>query len=792
MHARVLRVVLVLAIAAAAGVFWIQHFDFPQRVSVGDLDASWQQVKGHELLHGLQVGVDTVFTYGPLGYFNQAPYDPALFWPKLLLWEGALELSLAVFFALAAWRLRSNFGRLLLFVGLVGVMPSADTYYFLSILALGAWLLDRPSRAFPSQLLACVPLTAIALDKFTYLLFVALTVAVASVAIALEDRKASWRLPACFLATFAATWMLLGQSLANVPRYLATSWEILSGYNQAMAVAGPEREAWIAMPLFALGALAVVLELSRGALSPARVASGLLCLAGLYLAGKAGFVRHGSNSLTFFAFAGPAALLVLPSARAALRGGRSLTLAIGTLRTAAVVLGIVGCAYSMSLLPKEPEGLWERPWYAFKDAFDQLRNLESLHALREGERQSWARYLDLPKMRARIGDATVDSLFTNQGILLINGFRYHPRPVFQSYSAYTPGLAALNGDFYASDRGPRFVILGFSTADDRLPSLEDAQALQELLRHYRAVLSEKGLLLFERLPAAEVPAPRREVLLSRRAKVGEKIDLGGDPAPCQLLSIRMRRTALGRLRSMVYKASEVSIEIERTDGEKASHRFVPGMAESGVLSAPYFDSQSRWVEWMCGAPAPAIRSFRIRPSEGCEYEFDPELEVELVRADDLVPKLSEAAKEELRWSMFETRPDEVVSQQPPKRIEQRFHEALVVEPPGYLRYGLSAGRYRVLGRYGVAQTAIDAGCTEGGRFLVYTRGQSGEVTVLLDREIDPIHGPEGPALQRLDLEFVLDEPGDLFLRTRPRIGTKQGCDWTCWSQIEIRPLPNGP
>jgi hypothetical protein len=456
------------------------------------------------------------------------------------------------------------------------------------------------------------------------------------------------------------------------------------------------------------------------------------------------------------------------------------------------MLGIVGCGYAMMLLPNEPEGLWQRPWYAFKDNLDRLPKVAELREEREGEKRSWARYLDLPKMRARIGDATVDSLFTNQGVVLINEFRYHPRPVFQSYSAYTPRLAALNGDFYASDRGPRFVILGFSTADDRLPSLEDSPALQELLRHYRAVLSENGLLLFERLPADQVPSPRREVLLSRRARVGEKVDLGGDPAPCQLLSIRMRRTALGHLRSMVYKASEVWIDIERTDGQKPSHRFVPGMAQSGFLSAPYFDSQGRWVEWMCGLPAPAIRSFRIRLSEGCEYEYDPELEVELVRADDLVPRLPEATKEDLRWSMFITRPDEVVSQRPTKRIEQRFREALVVEPPGYLRYGLSAGRYRVLGRYGIAQTALDAACTEGGRFLVYTRGQSGQVTVVFEKELDPIHGPEGTALQTLDLEFALDEPGDLFLRTRPRIGTKQGCDWTCWSEIEVRPLPNGP
>ena len=57
------------------------------------------------------------------------------------------------------------------------------------------------------------------------------------------------------------------------------------------------------------------------------------------------------------------------------------------------------------------------------------------------------------------------------GLAVVHGLDYRPRPVFQSYAAYTPTLAKYNADFLKSDRAPQFVhaLTGKLVARDRAP-----------------------------------------------------------------------------------------------------------------------------------------------------------------------------------------------------------------------------------------------------------------------------------------------------------------------------------
>ena len=117
-------------------------------------------------------------------------------------------------------------------------------------------------------------------------------------------------------------------------------------------------------------------------------------------------------------------------------------------------------------------------------------------------RNELAGEFELPQVKARVGDSTIDAMSCCQGILLINDLNYRPRPVFQSYSSYTPYLLAENARFFRSDFAPKFVLFKLEAVNG-CPALEDGQALMELSRLYAPVLHEGDFILFQRLPDAD-------------------------------------------------------------------------------------------------------------------------------------------------------------------------------------------------------------------------------------------------------------------------------------------------
>src|SRR5262249_42750666 len=143
----------------------------PVQTASLELDGSWQQALGVALREGLRFGHDIVFTYGPLGYFSESPYDAALFWNKLFAWEIGYGLAVACFFVLASSAGLSLLERILLFLALLLPETGQDAWRLLSIVAITSWLFARASRGPLAEGLGLLVLAVAALTKFTYLLY---------------------------------------------------------------------------------------------------------------------------------------------------------------------------------------------------------------------------------------------------------------------------------------------------------------------------------------------------------------------------------------------------------------------------------------------------------------------------------------------------------------------------------------------------------------------------------------------------------------------------------------------
>jgi len=86
----------------------------------------------------------------------------------------------------------------------------------------------------------------------------------------------------------------------------------------------------------------------------------------------------------------------------------------------------------------------------------------------------------------KIGNMGVDIFPWDSEYLLENRLYYTPRPIFQSFSAYTEALEKINYDFYR-DKAPEYVIYDYDGIDGRYPFNDESLVNLFLINNYTPV-----------------------------------------------------------------------------------------------------------------------------------------------------------------------------------------------------------------------------------------------------------------------------------------------------------------
>jgi hypothetical protein len=396
---------------------------------------------GHFLKYRYQAGEDYYIVQGPLGSLMWQTYYPGLFWPEWA-WEVAVKLALAVMALAVGSQVRGRAARAAWYTLLILLPITPDALYLLAVLLPGILFLRAEGRVAVAWLAVAAALAAaLSLMKFTYFLVSLALFLTLSLSLL---RKRGWGrallpLPA-FLLTLLAAWAALGQSPWNLPRFVRGSWEVAAGYEEAMALEGSTLEVYLALAiLVTLGAAWGTLLSRRFFRTRGQVAQAVLLATGLLLAWKHGFVRHDAHSLTFFSYTlFTPFLLPPPLERRRWAAARRVAL------LGCVLLSVIGLLVvegrPAELLPQLHDRLAHNAEFLLRPSRFRDRLEEEWSAL-EGRS-------DLPLTRALVGEAPVDLFSHSQQVLLLNHMNYHPRPVFQSYSAYTPSLQAANAEFF--------------------------------------------------------------------------------------------------------------------------------------------------------------------------------------------------------------------------------------------------------------------------------------------------------------------------------------------------------
>lgn len=594
------------------------------------LDPSWIFSMNEVVRQNLSIGKEIVFTFGPYASIYTRSYHPAtdnlMIFGSLLL---GLCYAIAVLYMVKGRRIYwlLIFSIFLAFIacirGHVFAMFYRDALFFSYPLILSVCAIHlvqhiqyiklslnqlRPLMVF----ILFIPFGLLPLIKGGLLVLCgAMALTISSYFYYHHFRRLALIALLCPVASAAIFWVVSGQSIIDLPNFLVNSIEIIRGYTEAMSVQGliTEIEAY----LLAGSALIWSLVRSEKITLSAKVFLGINLFFYLFIAFKAGFVRHDQHSviaLTSIAFASLIMWNVFSH--------RSIiTVFIGSVSLFFVFFTVLdpdlmgAVQYKFGNIASEGEE-WRKIFlFATKRAINKFpRN--AYESIRNTYTGSWngirSRVLESNTLRKKFElsldeirkkcavpllQGTTDIYSWDQSCLLASNNKWNPRPIFQSFAAYTPKLAELNEQHVRNNDAPDNVLFRIQTIDERLPSLDDGLSWPALLDNYIVIGLDDDLAYLRKRETIKARSTY-EVIDEGVHKIEDNVLLPQTGFPIYA-EIDLKQTVLGKIVSLVFKPPPVKLRLNLKDGTHKDYRVISSMMQTGFFISPLVQSTKDFI-----------------------------------------------------------------------------------------------------------------------------------------------------------------------------------------------------
>jgi hypothetical protein len=601
------------------------------------LDEDWTQALHVAFAQHLQFGIDFVFTYGPWGFLARGYYPPT-YLASVVAWA-----VLSMIFLRAGWRVARHFsanqwmaGLWLVALTATASIPVGDDFNTRvtawCLLLLWLHFFVEPGRFTMIQFLLVVSLGWLSLVKFTCLVESATLIMFMAAEIIFCRRRFPWII-IIWGGSVLCFWVTASQHLSSLIPYLINSWHIAAGYTEAMMSGGSEEI--LHGVLFLLLAGLVCALIGRIAWARMRYFA-VLPLAGvgvmLFFTFKLGFVRNGWQHE-----AASAMTLVLISL-------------VCVSQTRLATKGLAGSALGCLALSGLFAAIIFNFWLPDNGLGKQLARTFSLNSLIAPLRAPMTGYLrdnyekNLADLRKAYPlppiNGNIDLYSYDQNVLFAYGLKYQPRPIIQSYSAYTPGLAEMNAAHLRSPSAASNILFAVEVLDGRFHSLDDSLSWLELLTRYdlRGSTDEQCTYLL----LTRSTAPRKFHLtptFQTSARFGETVAVPTMSNGPVWVEIDFSKTMAGALISTFYKPPELRLTVSLQDHSQHCYRIIPGMTHTGFLLSPVILDTSCFAA-LAISGWPALRTLEVKSmtvsaatSLGFADCYEPSVAIRFYRLD---------------------------------------------------------------------------------------------------------------------------------------------------------------
>jgi len=639
----------------------------PRMPSAG-LDASWQYAMNEAVAKHMSFGKEIIFTYGPYASICTRTYSPATDRRMIL---GSVLLAASYVIALlfiAAGKKRVVILILLLFLATYGAPEySLMSYAFLLVLCTLKQVNSHERdltgthnwRQFVAIIVLWSTLGLLPVVKGSLVLPFAAAVAATSLLLLYRGWvRLALLLLVVPLAAAVTFWVIAGQSLSDIPAFLRATAALTSGYTDAMSTP------WVVLPGIVGDTLVVAFLAATGLVFlsigrapkftvPSKLMLALILAVFLLVAFKHGFIASTAVTIAF------STLVILNLTIALLRVDRYLiwslcialvlTVFTSVTRDAVLLKEVhekfgVGAAEGgekqreiLAYCLKKAFGAYGRTtyvstWNTYRGAWHGL----VLRLTRSGElKDSYLRaeesVRDAYPIPALIG--TVDIYEVDQSFLIASKNEWNPRPIIQSYSAYTPDLARLNAEHLRGADAPDWVLFDLQSIDRRLPSLDDGLSWPALLDNYAFVSYDGQFVSMHKKPSIREISSYDSVG-DNAYKTGSTVTLP-DADGLLFAQVDLNPTLAGKVLLALFNPPQLHIVVGLANGQTKVYRVVSDMMRTDFLVSPLVSNTDEFASLMAGGEnalkEDRVQTISIAPSYGGSIFWSDTLKVERYR-----------------------------------------------------------------------------------------------------------------------------------------------------------------
>ena len=639
----------------------------PRMPSAG-LDASWQFAMNEAVARHMSFGKGIVFTYGPYASICTRTYSPAtdrrMMLGSLLL---AVSYVIAVLF-LASGRKRLIILILLLFLATFGAPEySLMSYAFLLVVCTVKQVnSDQQVKTVALRwwqvaviIIMWSTLGLLPVVKGSLLLPFAASVALTSALLLYRGRvRLALLLLVIPLAAAVTFWVIAGQSLADISAFLRATIALTSGYTDAMSTP------WVVLPgtagdglVIAFLAVTGLVYLSIGRApkltTPSKWMLALLVAVFLLVAFKHGFIAPTAVTSAF------ASLVILILIIAFLHVDRyliwSLSIALlltvftSVTRDAALIKEVherfgVGAAEGggrqeeilafclRRALGAYPRTTYISTWNTYIGAWQGLR-LRLTHGSELND--SFLRAEEDIRVAYAVPtlNGTVDIYEVDQSFLIASKNEWNPRPVIQSYSAYTPYLARLNEQHLRGADAPDWVLFDLQSIDGRLPSLDDGSSWPALLDNY-AFVSYDGQFVLMRKKQITLQKSSYDNVYNKSCNIGSTATIP-DSDGLLFAEVDLKPTLAGKVLIALFNPPQLHIVLGLANGKTKTYRVVSDMMRTDFLLSPMVGNTEEFSSLLARGmnvqKEDRVQTISIAPSYGGSMFWSDTYELKIKR-----------------------------------------------------------------------------------------------------------------------------------------------------------------
>ncbi|MEH1887481.1 hypothetical protein [Nostoc sp.] len=420
-----------------------------------------------------------------------------------------------------------------------------------------------------------------------------------------------------YIFTILITTLYLSPILRN---YLKGSLEISSGYSSAMSIVGYHRELGLAV----VGLFMVLLILIQ-LMHEEFLGLGLALVFTLWMSFKHGYIRQDSGHTYIF-------LECLPII---------YSIAIIKLKNRFKIFKNITLIYLISfisiycLAPSQfgqsnailGENIIKT--FSFNNVMTKVSALIKPEELRLNTINN--SNLELLKVKLPenvlkiLSNKTIDIIPWEISIVESNQLNWQPRPIFQSYSAYTKFLDTANLNSI-SRKSPEYIIYNFAAIDSRHPFFDEPATFSYVVCNYKLSSELNEFINIPALSKLMVLQKRDRNICSASVK-SEQLSLSWNQSTklahtdsLVRASIKFEYSLLGKIYKTIFRAPPVKISFDLKDGSTSSFRIIPENSENGIIIShlPLTDNQA--FSFFNGKWNQRVQSFKFSTTNNILYK----------------------------------------------------------------------------------------------------------------------------------------------------------------------------